>query len=107
MSLSKSKKKPQYSGGDAKLIKYIAETLIYPVDNEDELQTTVYVKFVIGKTGKVTKACIMRPLYSNAFTKFEKEVLRVIMEMPAWIPGEHKGKKVSVWFIVPVRINLK
>jgi len=99
-------KKPQYPGGDAQLIQYLAEHVKYP-ENQDDMQSTVYVRFAINKKGKVSKACIMRPFYGNTLTDLEKEVLRIIETLPDWIPGEHKGKKVSVWFIIPLRICLR
>lgn len=100
-------KKPEFPGGDAALIKYVAENLKCPVTNIDEIQSTIYAKFVINTSGKVSEACIIRPFYGNKLTEIEKEFLKVLLASPAWKPGEHKGKKVAVWFIIPMHLDYR
>jgi periplasmic protein TonB len=99
-------KKPQFPGGDSELLRYVAEHGNYlPTDSLDELQSSFYARFVIDTCGKVKNVCILRPLYSDRLTGPEKEFLRIISEMPVWIPAENKGKKVPVWFIMPLKIH--
>jgi hypothetical protein len=100
-------KKPEFPGGDRALLTYVANNVKYSVADIEDMQTTIYAKFVIDTSGKVSEACILRPLYENRFTELEKEFLRILMDMPKWKPGEHNGKKVAVWFIIPLRINYR
>ena len=37
----------------------------------------------------------------------EKEAMRVINLMPAWTPGEQGGKKVAVWYTLPISFRLQ
>ncbi|SEN54875.1 protein TonB [bacterium A37T11] len=46
------------------------------------------VKFVIDRTGKVTDAQIVQPLYPS----LDEEALRLVRKMPRWKPGQQKGK---------------
>jgi periplasmic protein TonB len=105
--IRKIDKKPEFPGGDAELLKYVAINLKCPVGDIEEMQTKIYAKFIIDTSGKVSKACIIRPLYGNRLTEIEKEFLRVLLAMPKWKPGEHKGKKATVWFIFPLHLTYR
>ena len=94
-------KMPEFKGGMDSLRKYIEENLTYPKGHT--VRGTMYVSFVIDTTGKVLDPKILRGIH-NA-DELDKEVLRVIREMPDWIPGENNGKKVKVRFNLPIRIN--
>lgn len=55
---------PQYPGGEAKLMEYIARNIKYPVKSaENGVQGTVVIRFEVAESGKVTDARI----FSSAF----------------------------------------
>jgi hypothetical protein len=105
--IRKIDKKPEFPRGDAELLKYVSINLKCPAGDIEEMQTKIYAKFIIDTSGKVSEACILRPLYGNRFTEIEKEFLRVLVGMPKWKPGEHKGKKVAVWIIFPLHLTYR
>jgi len=78
---------------------FLAKNVDYPqaaIDNE--IQGTVYVRFIVTKTGKVSNVEIQRgvdPLLDN-------EAIRVVKTMPDFTPGLQNGRPVSVWFTVPI-----
>ncbi|HEY6913844.1 MAG TPA: energy transducer TonB, partial [Paludibacter sp.] len=37
----------------------------------------------------------------------EQEALRVVNAMPKWTPGEQKGKKVAVYYTLPIKFKLE
>jgi len=94
---------PQFPGGDAALLQYIARNLIYPAKAQEAREEgKVYVRFTITEKGKVTDVIILRgvsPLLNN-------EAIRVIKSLPDWTPGKHKGKIVSVYYVVPISFTL-
>ena len=101
-------KKDEFPGGDASLILYLAKNTQYKeADSLESLKTTFYARFVIDTCGIVKNLCIMRPVYPNRLTETEKEFLRVISEMSAWIPAENKGKKVAVRLMLQIRFELQ
>ncbi len=101
-------KKPEFMGGDASLLVYIAKNTQYQeADSLVSLETSFYARFVVDTCGKIKNLCIMRPVYPDRLTETEKEFLRVISEMPAWIPAENKGKKVPVWIIIPIKFEIQ
>jgi len=102
--------KPEYPGGDKALIRYVAENTVYPKEALDKgKQGTVYVRFVVNKSGKVEVATILQNPNKKQKNDplLEAEALRVVKSFPAWKPGMNDGKPVNVWFIVPVKFMLK
>jgi protein TonB len=96
--------KPAYPGGDAALMKYIAENVKYPVvAQENGVEGTVYIRFVVTRTGSVGEAQVMR----SADPLLDEEALRVVKTLPKWTPGKNNGNPVSVWFIVPIKFKLE
>ena len=92
-------KMPQYPGGNSAMSQFIADNFNNPKGNQKEGR--VYVTFVVRKNGKITDVSVLRGLDEY----FDKESIRVIEMMPDWIPGEEKGKKVDVKFVLPISIT--
>jgi TonB family protein len=96
--------KPQFVGGDAALMKYVAENVHYPFAAQRKgIQGTVYIRFVVGKDGFVKDAEIFRS--ANPLIDFE--ALRVVKNMPKWIPGKTHNIPENVYFIIPVKFKLE
>jgi len=66
------------------------------------IQGKTLVRFVVNNLGKVEKAVVVRGLDPEC----DKEALRVISAMPQFIPGEQNGKKVSVYYTLPIVFSL-
>ncbi len=37
----------------------------------------------------------------------DQEAIRVVESLPTWKPGEQGGKKVKVWYTVPINFQLQ
>ncbi len=96
--------KPEFPGGQKALLAYLAKEVDYPVIAQDNgIQGTVYLSFVISKTGNVKDVKIIRGVDSS----LNKEALRVVSSMPNWKPGKQRNKPVDVSFQVPIRFSLR
>lgn len=96
--------KPQFPGGDAEMLKYISENFtIPPQAKELAIEGTVYVQFVIDRSGKTKDAEIKKGLDPE----IDAEALRVVKEMPLWSPGRQRGTPVEVYFIIPIKIRFQ
>ncbi len=96
--------KPVFPGGDKALIRYLAQSVNYPViAQENGIQGKVYLSFVIGKTGKVRDVKILRGVDPS----LDKEAIRVVSSMPDWTPGKQRNKYVSVSYQVPINFKLQ
>lgn len=94
---------PTFPGGDAARIQFLQENIKYPqIARESSIQGTVYVTFVVERTGKVTDVKILRGIGGGC----DEEALRVIKAMPSWNPGKQRGKPVRVQFNMPIKFTL-
>ncbi len=95
---------PEFPGGETGLRKYIAENVRYPeMAKENDIQGTVYVRFVVDEKGKVTNVELLR----GVDPLLDKEALRVVQSLPSWKPGKQRGKAVKVSHSVPIKFALK
>lgn len=94
---------PQFPGGDAVLVKFIASNVRYPQSAlENGITGIVYVSFVVGADGRVRNARVVR----SVSPELDAEAVRVIMLLPRFTPGSQRGKAVAVQFTVPVKFTL-
>ena len=97
------KEKPMYPGGDSALNKYLNENMKYPQAAKDEgIEGRVWVLFVVDKKGNIKDAKVHRDIGGGC----GEEALRLVKNMPAWIPGKHEGKPVNVNSKVPINFKL-
>lgn len=94
---------PEFPGGSDALSKYLGDNIKYPEEaKEHQISGRVLVQFVVEPNGKITRQQVI----NKAHPLLDAEALRVLFQMPAWKPGELKGKKVPVIYNVPITFNL-
>ncbi len=97
-------KPPSFPGGDAELLKYLAQNIKYPpLARENNIQGSVVLTFVVGKKGDVSDVQIVKDIGGGC----GKEAVRVVQSMPKWSAGEANGNPVKVRFTLPVRFKLE
>jgi periplasmic protein TonB len=97
-------KPPSFPGGEAELLKYLAQNIKYPpLARENNIQGVVALTFVVNRDGRVSDVNILKDIGGGC----GKEAIRVVQEMPKWIPGEANGHAVKVRFTLPVRFKLE
>lgn len=95
---------PSFPGGDAALMKYLASHVKYPKDAEENgIQGRVICTFVVERDGSITGVRIVK----SAQFLLDREAVRVLKNMPVWIPGTYKGMPVRVKYTVPVTFRLQ
>ena len=95
---------PQFPGGEAALLKYVATHLKYPaIAQEQEISGVVTLRFVVLEDGSVGDVIIMKSLETHC----DEEAKRVVKSLPRFIPGKQQGKAVRVWYTLPVRYVLQ
>jgi TonB family protein len=95
---------PRFQTGDLeKFREYVQKKIRYPKEAILEgIEGTVYVSFVIEPSGKISNCSI----YHGVSNAIDEEAVKVVAASPEWKPGKHKGVKVKVGFIIPVRFQL-
>jgi beta-lactamase regulating signal transducer with metallopeptidase domain len=86
-----------FPGGRPALKRYLEDNIQYP-DNARDERAEVLVQFTIKADGSVADV-----LPKNRGNKdMDREAVRLISEMPDWIPAKQRDKPVSSQYIVPV-----
>ena len=95
---------PSFPGGTNALNTFIASNLKYPVvAQENGIQGRVVVKFIVEKDGSISNVEVDRSVYPS----LDNEAMRVIKNMPKWIPGQINGKAVKVECSYPFVFQLQ
>jgi len=94
---------PEYPGGDAALLRFLGDELIYPeIARSIGDEGTVYVSFVVNKEGLVSDVQVVRGISPS----LDKEAIRVVKRMPAWEPGIYQGLPADFKYTLPVKFSL-
>lgn len=92
-----------YPGGEAALLKFVAENLNYPsIAIEQDLQGTVLVRFRVEKDGSVGKIVIKKSLSKEC----DQAAADVVSKLKRFIPAKQQGHPVPVWFTLPIRFMI-
>ena len=91
--------KPSYPGGESALKKYIEDNTRYPeIAKENGVEGIVVIEFLVAADGNLNNLKVVKFIDPD----LEKEALRVVSGMPAWIPAEKDGSPVES----PAQVNV-
>ena len=95
---------PQYTGGEAAMMEYVAKNIVYPQEARDkEISGRVFVSFIVEKDGSVNEVNVKKGIGGGC----DEEAVRVIKGMPKWKPGKMKGEAVRVRYQMPINFKLQ
>lgn len=95
---------PEFPGGQASLLKYLATRIKYPaIAQENGIQGRVSCSFVVDTDGSLKNIEVIRGIDPS----LDREAVRVIREMPKWNPGVQNNMAVAVKYTVPVTFRLQ
>jgi len=98
---------PIFPGGDKAFWCFLENNINFSILNEGQIHIKYFIKFKIDSIGKATEFTFIatRPeIISNVHVDSLKriEILRVLNLMPQWEPALQNGKKIAVWFTIPI-----
>lgn len=105
-------KNPQFPGGMDAMRKFISDNMQYPTEAiEYKEEGNVMVQFIISPTGEISDIfgvvrCRFNEQCPSTSLVLAKEAERIVGLMPNWIPGENKGDKVAVRYVLPISFKL-
>jgi TonB family protein len=95
---------PQYPGGQMALKDYIVMNLKYPTIALDKgIQGKVVCSFIVDATGKVSDIKVIE----SVDPALDAEAVRMISNMPKWIPGKQNGVDCAVQYALPIVFKLE
>lgn len=96
---------PQFPGGEHALMKFLHDHIHYPAAaRENGIKGTVVVQFVVNPDGSLSN---IKTVGVQKGGGLEEESIKVVKQMPHWIPGKQSGKKVAVQYALPIRYMLQ
>lgn len=97
--LNMSQKMPEFPGGNSAMMEFLKNTVKYPAESvKNKEEGRVVVSYVVEKDGSITNVEVMQ----SVTPLLDAEAVRVVSEMPKWTPGEEKGEKVRVRYVLPI-----
>lgn len=94
---------PSYPGDMTECYMFVARHMHYPEEAAEKgIAGRVLIRFVVEKDGRLTNFEVIEtpdPLLSD-------EALRVLKQMPQWIPAKNKGKDVRCRYSMPIQFRL-
>lgn len=90
----------EFPGGISNMYAFISKSITFP---QVSAHGKVFVQFVVKNDGTISNIEVVRGVHKL----IDEEVIRVIEEMPNWIPARQKGKLVNSHFILPVIFQVK
>src|SRR5579871_1937049 len=93
---------PEFPGGEPALQRFLIRNIRTPENTEPGSKLRVMMRVVVDKDGNVINV----EVEESSGNDFDKEVMRVVKKMPQWKPGMQNGKNVSVYFNLPVILQV-
>jgi TonB family protein len=95
---------PEFPGGVQELYKFLGRNIRYPsAASRSRISGKAFISFTVDADGNIRNPKIIKGLGFG----IDEEVLRVVLQMPAWNPARQNGKAVSKEFALPVTFNLE
>ena len=96
-------KMPAFPSGDKAFLAFVQQNLTYPIEAQKKgTQGTIRLRFIVEKDGTIGDVQVIRGLSPEC----DKAATDAVKKSPKWIPGEHKGQAVAVWYNIPVKFEL-
>ena len=92
---------PMFRGGNQGLQEYISQNLRYPANHWGDEQGKVVVTFTVNEDGTLSDAQVAK----SSDEWLNAEALRLVNEMPKWVPARRNGKSIKVKYILPIIFN--
>lgn len=92
---------PSYPGGITALYEYINKNLKYPDwEKENKIQGRITTNFIVEKDGTISNVKILRSVPNSK--NMDAEAIRLVKNMPKWIPGKRNDSIVRVSYSIPI-----
>ncbi|MFN0049513.1 MAG: TonB family protein [Cytophagales bacterium] len=94
---------PEFKGGIKSMYEYLGQNLHYPkIATSESIEGKVVLQFVVDAKGYVNKIEVVKAIGGGC----EEEAIRVVNQMPKWIPGKQNGRAVAVKYTLPIAFKL-
>jgi len=97
-------KPAEYPSGMKAMGPYLSTNLVYPEKAQKKnIQGTVIIQFIVTKEGNITDVSVAKPVDPL----LDKEAMRVIKQMPQWVPAIMGGRYVQSYIKQPITFKFQ
>lgn len=97
---------PHFPGGQAAFNQYLQDSIHYPEHEKAHgIEGTVYISFEVANTGKIGNVAVRKGVPGGA--GLDSEAVRVIRNMPDWVPASAAGSSTPMLLMLPVKFVLE
>lgn len=90
--------------GNVGLMYYVAHNLRYPAQAKlAKVEGDVLVEFTVTPNGRVDLVKLDKSLNPAC----DQEALRLVKQMPKWVPAKQMGRAIATIYVLPVRFTLE
>lgn len=83
---------------------FLASRVIYPANAiQNNIEGKVILQFVVDRDGSIIQPEVLKGLGYGC----DEAALGALMEMPKWKPGRQNGKRVKVYYMLPLIFKLQ
>ena len=98
-----TKERPKFPGGEEELKQFLSLNLKYPNEAlQNKIEGEVVVSFKIDSDGRISDINTLKGLGYGC----DEEAVRVVKQMPQWLPAKKDGKKIAVIYNLPIVFEL-
>ena len=95
---------PQFPGGRKELLKYMEENMVHPEGmRRMGIEGEVVVEFFVERSGVISGVNVVKKLTPE----FDEEAIRLVRNMPYWIPGKKNDIPVRYRMTMPINFKIK
>ncbi len=92
-------KRAEFNGGPQAMSKFFKENI--KLSETTKIKGKVKVAFIVTKEGEI---CDVR-IISKPKNYIDNEVIRVIKNMPKWIPGTNEGEIIDCYYLLAINFK--
>jgi TonB family protein len=99
---SQKRQPPEFPGGEAALLRHIAQATVYPKEaRRRNLTGQVFVNYTVGEDGRVGDVRVVRGLSPE----LDNEARRVVTNLPAFRPGREYNLPTAMTFTLAINFT--
>lgn len=94
---------PEYPGGSHEMMMFIQKEIKFPANRLADTSFAgckSYIRMVIDTNGRITDPTILKGC--TGCPECDAEGIRVVKAMPLWKPARQNGRKVKVYYNIPI-----
>lgn len=94
----------KFPGGSAEMLNYFSENISYSaLEIETIPNGRIFISFVVNTDGSIEDVAVFKGVNKG----IDKEYVRVVKNMPKWIPAQVNGEKVRSRSRLPFSIHFQ